>query len=312
MIGIEKIKYTLGDIKINNYDRATTLDTTKDLIENKIGMEFVARMQPDQETSDLAFDAAKKIFIDEPSAKNNLECLIVITQNPDGFGLPHTSAILHGKLGLKESVACFDISLGCSGYVYGLSIIKSFMKSNNMTRGLLVSADPYSKILDENDRNTTLIFGDAASATLISNQHIWNIGKFDFGTDGSKKDSLKISVDRKLVMNGRAVFNFSAKEVPKSIERTLDLNNMTMDKIDQIVLHQGSRFIVETIARRLDESKRIRFYASQYGNTVSSSIPIILADHILSKNKNIIISGFGVGLSLATTILSRQEIFDDN
>ena len=105
---------------------------------------------------------------------------------------------------------------------------------------------------------------------------------------------------------------YTSKKIMQSDKNTLWNNPMTMDKIDQIVLHQGSRFIVETIARRLDENKRIRFYASQYGNTVSSSIPIILADHILLKNKNIIISGFGVGLSLATTILSRQEILDDN
>ncbi len=305
MIGIEKITYALGDVRINNYDRATALGATDDLIKNKIGIESVRRKMADQDTSDIALQAAQKIFDSSSLELKDIECLIVITQNPDGFGLPHTSAVLHGKLDLDESVACFDISLGCSGYVYGLSVITSFMNSNNMTCGLLISADPYSKILDENDRNTAMIFGDAATATLISEQCIWSIGKFDFGTAGKKGDALRISDERKLVMNGRAVFNFSATEVPKSIQKTLELNNMLMEDVDQIILHQGSRFIVETIAKRLDEHDRIKFYAMDYGNTVSSSIPIILADQTSSRNRTIMLSGFGVGLSWATTIISK-------
>ncbi len=305
MIGIGKIGYALGENAIDNFERASALGVSEKLIKEKIGIERIFRITPDQDTSDLALRAIESLYVNEELNIEDVECLIVVTQNPDGFGLPHTSAILHNKLGLKKSTACFDISLGCSGYVYGLSVIKSFMDANKMTSGILVTADPYSKIINDNDINTSLIFGDAATATLISDQYTWEIGRFDFGTSGDLCDVLKVSNKHELVMNGRAVFDFSAKEVPISIQNSLELNKLKIEDIDQIILHQGSRFIVETIAKRLKDCGRIKFYASSYGNTISSSIPIILAENISSDQQVIMLSGFGVGLSWATTVIYR-------
>jgi len=118
-----------------------------------------------------------------PIQENNIDALIVVTQNPD-VNLPHTSAIVHGKLSLPAKCACFDVSLGCSGYVYGLSIISSFLRENSLRTGLLFTSDPYSKIIDRNDKNTALLFGDAASVTLIGDDPIYTMGSFTFGTIG--------------------------------------------------------------------------------------------------------------------------------
>ena len=132
-----------------------------------------------------------------------IDCLVVVTQNPDGDGLPHTSAIVHAKLNLKTSCAVFDISLGCSGYVYSLSIIKSFMESNSLKNGLLFTCDPYSKIIDINDKNTSMLFGDAATVTMMNTKPKLLLDKFIFATSGIEDSGFGLFVD---VKNGCSAF----------------------------------------------------------------------------------------------------------
>ena len=114
-----------------------------------------------------------------------LHALIVVTQNGDGEGLPHTAAIVQHKLGLPTRVAAFDISLGCSGFVYGLYALKGFLDATGGQNGIMVTADPYSKVIDREDRITSLLFGDAATATWLGESPIWQLGEVHFGTDGS-------------------------------------------------------------------------------------------------------------------------------
>src|SRR5579862_3498453 len=148
------------------------------------------------------------------------------------------------------------------------------MEANGIRNGLLVTSDPYSKVLDPADRNTTLLFGDAAVATLLSGDAPqWSIGKFIFGTDGSHAGDLVVNEDRRLFMNGRAIFNFSATRVPQALRDTLEANELTLDGIDKVLLHQGSRYIVDTIGQRLGAKEKTPFLAGSVGNTVSSSIP---------------------------------------
>jgi 3-oxoacyl-[acyl-carrier-protein] synthase-3 len=261
-----------------------------------------------EETSDLCCKAFSDLQKKCQLLTEEIECVIVCTQNPDGHGLPHTAAIVHGKLDLPDTCAAFDISLGCSGFVYGLSVIQGFMQANGFRKGILFTADPYSKIIDEQDKNTALLFGDGATATLISDAPVWQTGKFQFGSQG--KDCAAIQTEKesgKFSMNGRAVFAFSATVVPKNILAMLDLNKLTIEQIDCFALHQGSRFIVETIRKKLgiDEDK-VPFVAAEYGNTVSSSIPLILSG--LGKNlERVVIAGFGVGLSWASTVLYKVK-----
>lgn len=306
MIGIEAIAYHLGQDKVDNKLQAAELGASNDLLENKIGITELSRLSASEDTAYIAEVALNKLFSRYTVSPDDIQCLVVVTQNPADSGLPHTSAILHSRFNFSKACAAFDISLGCSGYVYGLSIVSSFMMSHGMTKGLLITADPYSKILNHADRNTALLFGDGAAATLLSTTPRWRMGKFDFGTDGRQGTALCIDENRQLTMNGRAVFNFSALTVPESVQRTLGINNVTLSGIDQIVLHQGSRFIVDTIAQRLGAEDKTNFFAQNYGNLVSSSIPVALADNILPTTKTILLSGFGVGLSWASTILFKE------
>ncbi len=305
MIGLGPIAYIRPEGRISNADRLEKFQATEALLRDKIGVEHVSVKPTEQETSDMCVDVARKLFETGAVTPEDVECIVVVTQNPDGHGLPHTAAIVHGKLGLADKCAAFDISLGCSGFVYALSVIRGFMEANGMRRGLLFTADPYSKVVDTDDRNTAMLFGDGAAVALMTDAPDWRTAKFDFGTRGGAWESLRVLDDGKLFMNGRAVFQFSATEVPKSVERVLAMNELTLDDIDRFVFHQGSKYIVTAIGRRLDIQDRAAFTAGGFGNTVSSSIPIALARDLKPTDRRVLISGFGVGLSWATTVLER-------
>ena len=188
----------------------------------------------------LAEMAVRRLAEQDPLLLNRIRLLVVVTQNPDFQGLPHTSALLASKLELSKEVAAFDIGLGCSGWVYGISVAAGFMEANAIEEGLLITVDPYSKIIDVNDRDTSVLFGDAASATILTCRlPRWRLGRSVFGTDGSQASSLMKLPDARLKMNGRAIFNFSATQVPPAIEKVLELNTLEWGQIDKVVLHQG-------------------------------------------------------------------------
>lgn len=235
-----------------------------------------------------------------------VDVLIVVTQNGDEEGLPHTAAIVQDKLGLSTNVAAFDISLGCSGYVYGIYAIKGFMEAAGLKNGLLITADPYSKIVDPEDRNTTMLFGDAATATWMGEGAPWQLGKAKFGTDGSGAPHLKVT-DGVFYMNGRQVFNFALLKVPAHLHELLDESGLKADDIDAFCIHQGSAAIVDAVARRFEgEPEKFIKDMVETGNTVSSSIPLLLEKHVLDSDwKRVALSGFGVGLSWGSAIIYR-------
>ena len=222
--------------------------------------------------------------------------------------LPHTSAIVHGKIGFSENCAAFDISLGCSGFVYGLAVIESLMKSHNMKNGLLFTADPYSKIIDEKDKNVAVLFGDASAVTYIGENPVFTTGKFTFGTRGVDYRHL-ICKEGKLEMNGREIFNFGARVIPEDINRVLKSNNIRIEQIDRFLLHQASKYIIDFLIKRIGlPSEKTPYVIQDYGNTISSSIPIMLKDILFDpKIKYVLISGFGVGLSWSSGILMRAR-----
>jgi 3-oxoacyl-[acyl-carrier-protein] synthase III len=306
-IGIKKITVYRPTDSVDNLTMSTRFNVSNDFISNKIGMLSLARLSKEQDTTDLAQSATIPLFDKFGLKVEQVECLVFVTQNPDKRGLPHSSAILHNKLDLPSSCAVFDISLGCSGFVQGLSITKSFMESQGFSNGILVTADPYSKIINPEDRDTAMLFGDGATASWLSDTPIWEIGAFDFGIDSNQRNALTVDTNNCLTMNGRAVFNFAVKQVPPSIDRVLGKASLTMDQIDMVLLHQGSKYIVETLARRLGAFEKAPFLAVDYGNTVSSSIPMLLAEQVPESAKRILLSGFGVGLAWATCILEKAK-----
>jgi 3-oxoacyl-[acyl-carrier-protein] synthase-3 len=308
LLGIAEIGVYLPETMVSNQDKKSLFDIDDAFLNNKIGIENTRRKDDKDETSDLCvkafLDLQKKSAVD----KSQIKCVVVVTQNPDGDGLPHTSSIVHKKLELSDDCAAFDISLGCSGFVYGLSVIESFMAANHIKAGLLFTCDPYSKIVDTKDKNTSLLFGDAAAVTLITDTPRFRSLAFSFGTRGSGGEAL-FSENRVLTMDGRAVFNFSAVEVPVQIRKILEVNTISLEEIDIFLLHQGSKYIIDTITKRLGiPIDKVPTNLKNIGNTVSSSIPLLLNNYLYNNEiKNVLISGFGVGLSWASGLLQRVD-----
>ena len=309
MIGIKSIASYVPVEGVDNYAQGAKFGKDQDFIFGKIGSTFLPRKDANQETSDLCVEAVNALFAANPLLDPaSIDALIVVTQNGDAEGLPHTAAIVQHKLGLSTGIAAFDISLGCSGYVYGLYAMKGFMEAAGLKNGLLITADPYSKIVDPEDRNTTMLFGDAATVTWMGEDARWQLGKSRFGTDGSGAEFLKVN-DGVFFMNGRQVFNFALLKVPAHLRELIEASQLVAEDIDLYCIHQGSAAIVDAVARRFEEepAKFIKDM-TETGNTVSSSIPLLLEKHVLgSQHKRVALSGFGVGLSWGSAIIERVE-----
>jgi len=305
MIGIKAIGSFVAPNTVSNHARRGQAGKDEGFIRDKIGFEALAKRDPGQETSDMcvaAFEDLKDTPGFDPAM---VDCLVVCTQNPDAHGLPHTSAIVHGKLGLGPDVASFDISLGCSGYVYGLAMMTAFMAANGLRSGLLFTADPYSKIIDPQDWDTELLFGDAATVTWLGEDPVYACRPAIFGTDGSMGHSIAVAErGGTLRMLGSNVFKFSMTAVPEQVRRYLAREGLGDDDIDLFLFHQGSRFIVDNLTRKLGlPPEKVPFEAGQVGNTVSSSLPLMLKQRLQAPPPRVLMSGFGVGLSWATMVL---------
>jgi len=307
MLGIQSIASYLPKGRVDNLEQADRFETDREFVEQKIGVSSLSRFEAEDSVVSASVSAFKSLCEKESVDPAKIECVVLCTQNPDKGGLPHNSALVHAELGLSEDCACFDIGLGCSGYVYGLSVIQSFMAANGMKKGLLFTCDPYSKILDPEDKNTCLLFGDAASVTLISDTPRYTLSSAKFATKGAGSAALQKN-DNLLEMNGRAVFNFALQDVPKQIKCVLEDAELTMESVDIFLLHQGSRFMLENVIKRAGiPAEKAPIRLSSTGNTISSSIPLLLETELNGNPKTILMSGFGVGLSWATAIYTQVK-----
>lgn len=284
-------------------------------------------------TSDLGFIAAKNLIEKLNWDTQDIDILVLVTQTAD-FISPNSSIILQDKLGLKKSTIAFDLTLGCSGFVYGLSIVMSLMKNFIHSKAILVVGDTLSRQASPFDKSTFPLFGDGVSAIALEDVKGSKI-EFNLFSDGSgynsiivpggmyrnpyNIDSLNYTIDENGIsrnqlntkMDGTDVFSFAIQEVPKSIESLIEFSKIVNDisEIDCNIFHQANYFILETIRMKLKIDK-LKFYYSidEYGNTSSASIPITIShcfqsDSQIAKGTTFLFSGFGVGLSLGSAIL---------
>lgn len=310
MIGIKAISSYVPDQGIDNIEQAKIFCESIEFVEQKIGAVRLPRKDIAEETSDMAGRALSALLAKMPALDvRKIDALMVVTQNGDGEGLPHTSAIVQAKLGLPNDVAALDVSLGCSGYVYGLFLLKGFLQTSGLKNGILVTADPYSKIINPADRVTAMLFGDAATATWLGEDPVWELEHVAYGTDGSGEEFLQKKAG-KLRMNGRQIFNFAAVNVAPHIEKLLKSHQLTPADIDLYCLHQGSAAIIDAITKKFVgfEDRFVKDLRST-GNTVSSTIPLLLEKFAFCQPPyhRILISGFGVGLSWATATIRNSN-----
>lgn len=307
MSGIEAIAVYVPEQRASNRDLMARFELDESFLAEKIGVLQRAIKGVEENTSDMALKALETLLAQTGLDRQAIDALVVVTQNPDS-NLPHVSGLVHGRARLSPDCAAFDLSLGCSGYVYGLSVLQSFLASNGMSKGVLITCDPYSKVIDPDDKNTVLLFGDAATATLIGPNPVFVCEPFVFGTQGDLTGAL-VCRDGTLQMNGREVFNFAATTVPGNIEKLLAKAGVNKEAVDCFIFHQGSRYIVETLTKRIGlDRKKVRMDIEDTGNTVSSSIPILLQRELADQAiKTVVLCGFGVGLSWASCFCRRME-----
>lgn len=282
----------------------------------------------DEYSSDMAVKAAELLFASGKVKREDIDFIILCTQSPDYF-LPTTACVLQERLHLPKKIGAFDFNLGCSGFIYGLGICKGLIATGQADNILFITSETYSKFIHPDDRSNKTLFGDASAATLISsgkdqNELAGEILDFVYSTDGQgsgdlivKNGGLRnrykqgetivdengfVANDDYLFMDGKAIFSFTAFNVPQLIKDTLAKNQMSMDEIDLFIFHQANEFMLQTIRKRcgIAEDKFI-IHLKNCGNTVSSTIPIALY-HALQDNKikpadKVLLSGFGVGLS---------------
>lgn len=303
----------------------------------KIGI--YERRFTDKETcsSDLCFAAAQKLIEDNNINREEIDLLIFISQTPD-YRMPATSIILQHRLGLSNNTIAFDITLGCSGFIYGLSVVYGFMQQNNIRKALILDGETRSKVYSPKDRNCAFLFGDGGVAALIEKDEKFGESYFSLNSDGSRENLIKIdaggyrmpsseeTVKERIVdeygnirtleqgyMHGGDVFNFVIREIPRDIKLILDYSNKEKDNIDYYVFHQANNFINSYLAKKLKlDFNKIPSTIHKYGNTSSVSVPLTIVSElkdVLKTPKTVLLSAFGVGMTWASAILQFENCF---
>lgn len=331
---IKSIEYYVPEKVLTNESLNNDFpDWSIDKIYKKTGIKERRVSAENQTASDMAVSAATKLFENEPELKSKVDYIILCTQSPD-YALPTTACIIQHKLGLNTSIGAIDVNQGCTGFVYSLGLANGLIISEQAENVLVLTADTYTKYIHPKDKSVRTLFGDGAAAVLVSNTENENkkIHSFSYSTDGAGANNLivqdggarnpfsegshiertdssgNIRTDSHLYMNGGDVFTFTLKAVKVQIEKTLTKSGLTLDDIDHFVFHQPNKFMLKQIGLvcQIPNNKLHQNY-EMIGNTVSSTIPILLKDLINSKQLNqgdkILICGFGVGYSAAAAII---------
>jgi len=337
-IGITGLAAAVPKAVINNYEYTQYFpaDQVKEVVD-KVGIK--ERRFADENTcsSDLCFAAAEKLIIETGSDKNEIDLLVFVTQTPD-YRMPATSLLLQDRLGLSNNTFAFDINLGCSGFIYGLSVVYGFMQHQSVRKALLLDGETRSKVYSPKDRKTAFLFGDGGVAALIERNEIFGDSYFSMNSDGSKESLIKINaggyrnpsspdtLKEKVVdefgnirneeqgyMNGGDVFNFVIREIPKDFKKMIDFSGIEKEKIDYFIFHQANDFMNSYLVKKLkiDPAKAPSTIA-KYGNTSSVSLPLTIVSELkneLKDRKKLFLSAFGVGMTWASAIVNVENCF---
>lgn len=325
---INAISYYLPEKVLTNEELVSEFpEWSVEKVADKVG---IARrhISAEKETAgDMAAKAAERLFDEYNIDRTIVDFVVLCTQSPDYF-LPSTACVIQNRLGLSTSCGAFDFNLGCSGYEYGLAIAKGFVVSGIAKNVLLLTAETYTKYIHPKDKGNRTIFGDGATATLVSTEGFAEIGEFSLGTNGRGAESLIVKTGASryteksndltfdenhtphssdyLFMDGKAIFDFTSDAVPVMVEDALAKNSVSLDNVDLVVFHQANRYMINYLRKLLDIDKdRFFVFLENVGNTVSSTIPIALYEAIKEDklHGNVLIAGFGVGFSWGATLL---------
>lgn len=330
---IKTIAYALPAKVVTNDDLVQDFpEWTAEKVVDKLGVKQRHVVSETETAADLATQAAENLFKENPDIqRETIDFVLLCTQSPDYF-LPTSACIIQHRLGLPTHIGALDFNLGCSGFVYGLSLAKGLVLGGIAKNVLLLTSETYNKHIHPKDKSNRTIFGDAAAACLVSNEGWAEIGNFSLGTDGSGAENLMVktggmrykekandlSFDENdnpassdyLYMNGSEILSFTLEAVPLLVADTLQKNSMQQADIDLFVFHQANKYILNFLRKKIKiEEEKFYYYIENVGNTVSSTIPIALYE-ARKENKlkgNILLAGFGVGYSWGGVILIMKH-----
>ncbi len=327
---IKAINYALPKGVLTNEQVAAMFpEWTVEKIEKKLGIKQRHITAENETASDIAIKAAEQLFEASEINKEEIDYLIFVTQSPD-YHLPTTACVIQKRMGLSHNLTSIDVNLGCNGFVVGLSLAKAVILAGQAKNVLLLTGETYSKYMHEKDKSNRTIFGDGASATVVSTDGIAEIGEFVVGTDGEGADNLIVKTggarhikpandlvfddfgnprsSDNLYMDGPAILNYSLDFLAKLVNDVLAKNSLTMDDIDLHVYHQANIFLANL------ERKTLRIPPEKYwvsientGNTVSSTIPIALCEALkvgkLTKGMKVLSIAQGLGYTWGGMVL---------
>lgn len=326
-VAIKNISVYLPKTEIDNKMLSERFGVSEEEIYKRTGIKKRYRTTRDVIGSDMAYLAAIKMFESGEVNKEDVECLVFVSEGYD-YIAPMTSAILQDRLGLRKDILVFDLPNGCSGFTHSLSIVKSLIESKVASNVLVLYGDTPGLVSPEKDFALQTLFSDVGSAVFFTSSEETRIGKFVFGADGSGHKDLYVDysgfrtpVDKGIIdevgsdystgvmkMDGIRVFTFAIQYVPQLVMDILKSNEESFDDIDYFVFHQPSEIILKTIKKKLKiPDEKLIINLKDYGNTVASSIPIILKESIakglFKKGSKVLVAGFGIGFSMSGTII---------
>jgi 3-oxoacyl-[acyl-carrier-protein] synthase-3 len=332
---IRAIEYHLPAFALTNAQLAAEFpDWTVEKIQGKTGIVERRIAAPSETSSDLGVQAARKLFDSGACAPGDVDYLLFCTQSPDYF-LPTTACVVQDRLGIPITAGALDFNLGCSGFVYGLGLAKGLVETGQARNVLLVTAETYSKFINDGDRSVRTLFGDGAAATLVQGVDGGSealLGPFLYGTDGAGGGNLivprggmrqpptgypapatedefgNVRSPDNLYMNGSEIFTFTLRTVPRSVNELLATAGRSKEEVDLYVFHQANKFMLDHLRQKLDiPAEKFCIALEQYGNTVSSTIPIALRDALdagkLLPGMLVMVVGFGVGYSWGAALV---------
>jgi len=331
-VGIKALSAAVPRRVINNYEYTAYFpaDEVRQVVD-KTGVFQRRFAEAGTCSSDLCFAAAEKLFADNKIDRSEIDLLVFVSQTPD-YRMPATSVLLQNRLGLERNTIAFDLNLGCSGFIYGLSVVYSMMERSGLRKALLLDGEIRSRIYSPKDRKAAFLFGDAGVASIIERDSSFGRSYFSLNSDGSKEDLIKMKAggyrfpsspetmkervvdeygnirsDEHGYMDGGDVFNFVIKEVPPDIKKVIALSGIPLPDIDYFVFHQANMFINSYLLKKLKlDPEKVPSTVGKFGNTSSVSIPLTIVSELQGKlnNRRLLMSGFGVGMTWASCIIN--------
>ena len=306
-------------------------------ITDKTGIKERRFALPGITSSDLCFAAAEKLIADLDINKAEIDLLVFVSQTPD-YRMPATSVLLQNRLGLSMQTMAFDLTLGCSAFVYALSVVYSLMERSGFRKALLLDGETRSRVYSAKDRKTAFLFGDGGVAAIIERGERFGESFFSLNSDGSREDLIKVkaggyrypssveTVTEKVIdehgnirseehgsMEGADVFNFVLREIPPDIKRLEAFSGISLPSLDYYLFHQANDYMNGYLAKKLKlPAEKVPSCIARFGNTSSVSIPLTIVSQLqgeLNDKKRVMLCGFGVGMSWATAFIDFNQCF---